>query len=428
MTSRGDLLKWEGGIAEEGRDTVEGMSRTSRLLRSPQFPAILLLATAGLGLLLANLPTHDAIAGMLGAHFGIPGTALDLSVSHWVSDGVLAIFFFVVALELQYELTRGELNSVRVAIQPAIAAAGGILVPIALYLWIAGSDPSAAGWPIPTATDIAFALGVLAVFGRGLPSAVRAFLLALAILDDIVGIVFIAVLFAHGLNLLLLGLGVLAVIVFAVLSRRLRGSATPVVAVLMAIVGVVAWGLFAASGVHATIAGVMLGLVMAPRAADPIRHALEPWVNGLVLPLFAFVAAFVVIPQVPLEELSPAFFAILVALPVGKLIGIGAFGALAQLIRPRGAPPAIRFPDVLAAGALGGIGFTVSLLLANLAFAGDAAVKDQAILAVLLGSVIALVVAAVLVSWRAKVHRAIGDAEDDEPDEDEDEEAYGDER
>ncbi|PRB00237.1 Na+/H+ antiporter NhaA [Microbacterium sp. MYb64] len=405
------------------------MSRTSRLLRSPQFPAILLLATAGLGLLLANLPTHDAIAGLLGAHLGVPGTALDLSVSHWVSDGVLAIFFFVVALELQYELTRGELNSVRVAIQPAIAAAGGILVPIALYLWIAGSDASAIGWPIPTATDIAFALGVLAVFGRGLPSAVRAFLLALAILDDIVGIVFIAVLFAHGLNLLLLGLGVLAVIVFAVLSRQLRGRATPVVAVLMVIVGLVAWALFAASGVHATIAGVMLGLVMAPRAADPTRHALEPWVNGLVLPLFAFVAAFVVIPQVPLDELSPAFFAILVALPVGKLIGIGAFGALAQLIRPRGAPPAIRFPDVLAAGALGGIGFTVSLLLANLAFAGDAAVKDQAILAVLLGSVIALIVAAALVSWRAKVHRALGDAEDEEPaDESDEEETYGHER
>lgn len=405
------------------------MSRSSRLLRSAQFPAILLLASAGLGLLLANLPTHDTVAGILDAHLAVPGTGLDLSVAHWVSDGVLAIFFFVVALELQYELTRGELNSVRVAIQPAIAAAGGILVPIALYLWIAGSDPSATGWPIPTATDIAFALGVLAVFGRGLPSAVRAFLLALAILDDIVGIVFIAVLFAHGLNLLLLGLGVLAVIVFAVLSRQLRGRATPVIAVLMVIVGLVAWGLFAASGVHATIAGVMLGLVMAPRAADPTRHALEPWVNGLVLPLFAFVAAFVVIPQVPLEELSPAFFAILVALPVGKLVGIGAFGALAQLIRPRGAPPAIRFPDVLAAGALGGIGFTVSLLLANLAFAGDAAVRDQAILAVLVGSVIALIVAAALVSWRAKVHRALGDAEDDEPaDESDEEETYGHER
>ncbi|MBS1907118.1 MAG: Na+/H+ antiporter NhaA [Actinobacteria bacterium] len=405
------------------------MSRTSRLLRSAQFPALLLLAAAGLGLLLANLPSHDAIAGILDAHLAVPGTGLDLSVSHWVSDGVLAIFFFVVALELQYELTRGELNSVRAAIQPAIAAAGGILVPIALYLLIAGPSTGsgtgvASGWPIPTATDIAFALGVLAVFGRGLPSAVRAFLLALAILDDIVGIVFIAVLFAHGLNLLLLGLGVVAVIVFAVLSRRLRGRATPVVAVLMVIVGLVAWGLFAASGVHATIAAVMLGLVMAPRAADPTRHALEPWVNGLVLPLFAFVAAFVVIPQVPVQELSPAFFGILVALPVGKILGIAAFGAVAQTIRPRGAPPAIRFPDLLAAGALGGIGFTVSLLLANLAFAGDASVRDQAILAVLLGSMIALVVAAALVSWRAKAHRALGDAEDDEPAEDDTEEDW----
>ncbi|VXB14315.1 Na(+)/H(+) antiporter NhaA 2 [Microbacterium sp. 8M] len=398
------------------------MSRTTRLLRSPQFPAILLLATAGLGLLLANLPTHDAIAGVLHAHLGVPGTPLDLSVSHWVSDGVLAIFFFVVALELQYELTRGELNSVRVAVQPAIAAAGGILVPIALYLLIAapsaGSGTGAAGgWPIPTATDIAFALGVLAVFGRGLPSAVRAFLLALAILDDIVGIVFIAVLFAHGLNLLLLALGVVAVAVFAVLSRLYRrdGWSRPVLLVLMVVVGIVAWCLFAASGVHATIAGVMLGLVMAPRVADPTRHTLEPWVNGLVLPLFAFVAAFVVIPQVPVSELSPAFFAILVALPVGKLVGIAAFGAVAQTIRPRGAPPAIRFPDLLAAGALGGIGFTVSLLLANLAFAADPAVRDQAILAVLLGSVIALLVAAVLVSWRAKAHRALGDAEEDDP-------------
>ncbi len=198
------------------------MRRPTRLLRSAQFPAILLLAAAGLGLLFANLRTHDALAGVLDTHLAVPGTGLDLSVSHWVSDGVLAIFFFVVALELQYELTRGDLRSVRAAIQPAIAAAGGILVPIAIYLAIAGSGASATGWPVPTATDIAFALGVLAVFGRGLPSAVRAFLLALAILDDIVGIVFIAVLFAHGLNVLLLVLGLIAVAVFAVLSRALR--------------------------------------------------------------------------------------------------------------------------------------------------------------------------------------------------------------
>ncbi|MDQ4215356.1 Na+/H+ antiporter NhaA [Microbacterium capsulatum] len=405
------------------------MSRTTRLLRSAQFPAVLLLAAAGIGLLLANLPTHDAVAGILGAHLAVPGTGLDLSVSHWVSDGLLALFFFVVALELQFELTRGDLSSVRAAIQPAIAAAGGILVPIAVYLLIAGASTgsaagTASGWPVPTATDIAFALGVLAVFGRGLPSAVRAFLLALAILDDIVGIVFIAVLFAHGLNLGLLAVGLVAVAAFAVLSRLLRGRRSPVIAVLMVLVGLVAWGFVSASGVHATIAGVMLGLVMAPRAAGPTRHALEPWVNGLVLPLFAFAAAFVVIPRVPVGALSPAFFGILVALPVGKLVGIAAFGAVAQRIRPRGTPPAIRFPDLLATGALGGIGFTVSLLLANLAFASDAGVRDQAILAVLLGSVMALLLAAVLVSWRARAHRAAGDAADDEVDEDDVEEAW----
>jgi NhaA family Na+:H+ antiporter len=392
------------------------MSRTTRLLRSAQFPAILLLTAAGLGLLLANLPSHDAIAGVLGAHLAVPG--LDLSVSHWISDGVLAVFFFVVALELQYELTRGDLRSARAAIQPAIAAAGGVLVPIALYLLVVGpstgSGSVSAGWPVPTATDIAFALGVLAVFGRGLPSAVRAFLLALAILDDIVGIVFIAVLFAHGLNLVLLVLGVVAVTVFAVLSRLLGGRRSGVVAVAMVIVGLLAWGLFAASGVHATIAGVLLGLAMAPRVADPTRHALEPWVNGLVLPLFAFVAAFVVIPRVAIQGLSPAFFGILLALPAGKLVGISVFGALAQRIRPRGTAPAIRFADLLAVGALGGIGFTVSLLLANLAFAADPAVREQGILAVLLGSVLAMLLAAVLVSWRARAHRAAGDAEDED--------------
>ncbi|WP_295011560.1 Na+/H+ antiporter NhaA [uncultured Microbacterium sp.] len=395
------------------------MSRLSRSLRSAPFSAVLLLAAAALGLLLANLGSHDAIAGLLDAHLAVPGTGLDLSVAHWVSDGVLALFFFVVALELQYELTRGELNSLRVAIQPAIAAAGGILVPIALYLLIAGRDASATGWPIPTATDIAFALGVLAVFGRGLPSAVRAFLLALAILDDIVGIVFIAVLFAHGLNVLLLVLGVVAVAVFAVLSRMLQRRPSALLRVLMAVVGVVAWGLFATSGVHATIAGVLLGLVMAPRPADRARHVLEPWVNGLVLPLFAFVAAFVVIPQVPVDQLSPAFFGILLALPIGKLVGIALFGALAQRVRPPGSDPAIRFPDLLAAGALGGIGFTVSLLLANLAFAGAPGVRDQAILAVLFGSMVSLVLGAVLVSWRARAHRRAGDSDDEWGDEDE---------
>ncbi|MFC9984138.1 Na+/H+ antiporter NhaA [Microbacterium keratanolyticum] len=381
------------------------MSTSRNPLRSQQFPAILLLVAAGVGLLLANTPAHDGIAGLLDAHIAVPGTMLDLSVAHWVSDGLLAIFFFVVALELQYELTRGDLNSVRKALQPAIAAAGGIVIPVVVYLMIAGGAETSSGWPIPTATDIAFALGVLAVFGRGLPSAVRVFLLALAILDDIVGIIFIAVLFAKDLDFVMFLLGVVAVAVFAVLSRMLRGGARIPVAIAMVLVGLVAWGLVASSGVHATIAGVMLGLVMAPKPADQTRHVLEPWVNGIVLPIFAFVAAFVVIPQVSPTELSPAFWAIVVALPVGKLLGIALFGWVAMRIRPKGAAPALPFVDILAAGALGGIGFTVSLLLANLAFAEDAVIRDQAILGVLLGSLISLVLAAVIVSARARGYR-----------------------
>ncbi|MEX0159242.1 MULTISPECIES: Na+/H+ antiporter NhaA [unclassified Microbacterium] len=377
-------------------------------LRGQQFPAVLLLVAAGLGILLANLPSHDALAAVLDFHIAIPGTVLDLSVEHWVSDGLLAVFFLVVAIELRHELTHGELDSPSKAVQPAIAAAGGVLVPIAVYLLIAGDSATATGWPIPTATDIAFALGVLAMFGRGLPSNVRVFLLALAILDDIIGIIFIAVLFAHDVQWLFLALAVAAVVAFWLLSRLLHAKGHPAVAVAMVVVGIVAWGLVASSGIHATIAGVMLGLVMSPVPAARTRHALEPTVNGAILPIFAFVAAFVVIPALSPTELSPAFWGIAVALPVGKIIGISLFGWLAMRIRPRGAAPALPFADLVAAGALGGIGFTVSLLLANLAFATDAGIRDQAILGVLVGSLVALVLSGIIVSLRARAYRRQG--------------------
>ena len=379
-------------------------------LRGQQFPAVLLLLAAGLGLLLANLPTHDTLAAVLDFHIAVPGTSLDLSIAHWVSDGLLAVFFLVVAIELRHELTHGELDSPRKAVQPAIAAAGGVLAPIAVYLLIAGGGATATGWPIPTATDIAFALGVLAMFGRGLPSTVRVFLLALAILDDIIGIIFIAVLFAHDVQWVLLALAVVGVVCFWLLSRALHANGHVLIAVAMIVVGIITWGLVAASGIHATIAGVLLGLVMSPVPAARARHALEPAVNGGILPLFAFVAAFVVIPALAPGELSPAFWAIVVALPVGKIIGISLFGFIAMRIRPKGAAPALPFLDILAAGALGGIGFTVSLLLANLAFASDAGIRDQAILGVLVGSLIALVLSGIIVSLRARWYRRLAAA------------------
>jgi len=383
------------------------MSDTRNLLRTQQFPAVLLLAAALLGLLLANLSTFGPIDAVLGFHIAIPGTSIDLSVAHWISDGLLAIFFFVVAMELQYELTRGELNSFSKAVQPAIAAAGGVIVPIIIYLVIAGGGQTATGWPIPTATDIAFALGVLAVFGKGLPAAVRVFLLALAILDDIIGIVFIAVLFAHDLNWIMLLLAVVGVVAFGFLSRMLPVKRSGIVITAMIVIGVLVWALVLLSGIHATIAGVMLGLAIAQSPSMRARHVLEPWVNGAILPIFAFAAAFVVIPAVSPAELSPAFFGIAVALPVGKIIGITVFGWIAIRIGSKGRSPALTVTDLIAAGTLGGIGFTVSLLLANLAFAADAETRDQAILGVLVGSLISVVLAALIVSSRAAWHRKV---------------------
>ncbi len=374
------------------------------LLRSARFPAIVLLASALLALVLANSPLGPAIAGVKETYLGIPGV-FEMSVGHWIQDGLLAIFFFLVAVELQYELTSGELNSARKALQPAIAAAGGVLVPIGVYLLFAAGSDAADGWPIPTATDIAFALGVLALFGKGLPPAIRIFLLALAILDDIVGIIFIAVLFTDGVNVGLLALAALALIVFGFLSRQLDSRARLPLIVILIVLAIVTWVLVYLSGVHATIAGVGLGLVMAQQPALRARHELEPWVNGVVLPLFAFSAAFVVIPAVSPAQLSPAFWGVLVALPVGKIVGIALAGWLSLRVGNRGAAPHLTFADLIAAGALGGIGFTVSLLLSELAFVGAPLVRDEATLGVLAGSAISIVLAVVLISLRARHYR-----------------------
>jgi NhaA family Na+:H+ antiporter len=375
------------------------------LLRSERAAALVLLLAAAAGLLAANTAIGPALMGFQDAHLAIPGTPLDLSIGHWVSDGLLAVFFFVVAIELKHELTAGELDSVSKAIRPAIAAAGGVLVPAAIYIAITLGSGFEKGWPIPTATDIAFALGLLAVFGRGIPSRLRVFILALAILDDIIAILIIATLFTDDANLVFIGCAAVGVAAFGFLSRYLGSRARIPVAVVMVVVALVTWALVYESGVHATIAGVALGLVMAHKPAMRTRHALEPASNGFVLPVFAFFAALVAIPQVPLSQLSPPFWGILVALPVGKMIGIALGGWLGSFVGPRDQKPQLTVLGLATAGALGGIGFTVSLLMNELAFAGAEEVADEGTLAVLLGSVISMVVAAILVSLLAARHR-----------------------
>jgi NhaA family Na+:H+ antiporter len=378
------------------------------LLRSERHSAALLLAAALLGLIAANSPFGSALLDAKDTHIGLPFAGLDLSVGHWVSDGLLALFFFLVAVELKYELTAGELNSPSKAVAPAIAAVGGVLVPAGLYLLLAGGSGYGGGWPVPTATDIAFALGVLAVFGKHLPAGVRVFLLALAILDDLIAIVLIAVFFTEDVSLPFLAGAAATVALFAWLGNRFARDARGLHGLRLAamiLLAVLTWYFVYRSGVHATIAGVALGFALARRPAARTVHVLEPFSNGLVLPLFAFSAAAVAVPAVGLGELSAPFWGILLALPLGKLIGITLGGWLAGIVSRRQGGTALSLPNVITVAALGGIGFTVSLLMNELAFAGSEEVADEGTLAVLLGSGISIVLSAVLLTARSAHYR-----------------------
>ena len=376
------------------------------IFRSERYAAISLAAAAVLGLVLANSVAGPGLIELFASHIGLPALELDLSIGHWITDGLLVIFFFIVAVELRHELTVGELNSVKHALAPGIAAVGGVVVPAALYLVIAGPD-FAQGWPIPTATDIAFALGLIALVGRGLPGRIRVFLLALAVLDDLIAIVIIAVFFSHSIDFLALGMAVVAVYLFRFIGCQGRITNATIRTTLLIIVALFAWYFTVLSGVHATIAGVALGLVLNPRLAQQAAHALQPVTNAVILPLFAFASALVIIPAVSPAELSPAFWGIAVGLPVGKIIGIMIAGSIVALIAKRGEAPEtlIRGWDLLTVAAVAGIGFTVSLLMNELAFAGNNAIRDEGVLAVLVGSAVAIAVGGSLVSWRSRHYR-----------------------
>jgi NhaA family Na+:H+ antiporter len=371
------------------------------LFRSDRTAAMLLLAAAALGLTLANGPAANALFALTGAHLGIPGTPFDLSVSHWITDGLLAIFFFLAAIELKHELVHGELNTPRKALVPTVAAVGGVVVPAAIFLAVVRDPALQDGWPIPTATDIAFALGVLALVGRNLPGRIRVLLLALAVIDDLLAIAIIAAFFTDELHPLPLVLSVPVVLLFGLASSRMRTGRPGTLAVLIPL-AVLAWVLVFLSGVHATIAGVALGLAMAGSRASRTRHALEPWSNVVILPLFAFVAALVPIPPTPLGELSPVFWGIVIALPLGKLIGITGGMMVAGRLAARASRRALPFGDVLVIAGLGGIGFTVSLLMNDLAYAGAEDVAVEGTLAVMVGSLAAAMLGIALTVVRAR--------------------------
>ena len=390
----------------------------------------LLIGAAFLALLWANSPWRDAYqalsATVVGpAAIGPLPVHLDLSLSTWAADGLLALFFFVVGVELKQEFVAGSLRNPKEAGVPMIAAVGGMAVPALIYVAVVLGlgDPGALhGWAIPTATDIAFAVGVLAIFGRGLPTAIRTFLLTLAVVDDLLAIVVIAIFYTSEIQWLAL-LGTFVCVALFLWHVRSR---TPRWFVLLPLAAV-AWALMHASGVHATISGVLLGFTVPALAmhgearsrTTQYEHRLKPLSSGIALPVFAFFAAGVSLvdgdgPGAVIGQ--PVVAAIAAGLVLGKLIGVLGTTALVTRLTPLRLPDGIGVRDLLPVGLLAGIGFTVSLLISELSFGGSEH-TDGAKIAILGASVLAAILGAVSLRWDARRARAADMNLDGRPDE-----------
>lgn len=402
-----------------GRGTWREAEYIRDLLRTETVGGAILLLAAAAALLFANSPWRAAYGTLRNITVGPAALHLDLSLSAWASDGLLAIFFLVAGIELKREFTAGDLADPRKAALPIAAAVCGVAVPAILYAAVVtlsgGGGDVLRGWAIPTATDIAFALAVLAVIGTHLPSALRAFLLTLAVVDDLIAITIIALFYTTSLNLLALAGALLPVVAWHVLLRRRIFS--PFV---LAVPALLTWGLVHASGVHATVAGVLLGLtVPVSRAleADPRRrstaerleHRLRPFSAGVAVPVFAFFAAGVTVVGGGFGEAlaDPVVPAVVIALVVGKAVGIlGGTWVLAKFTRAE-LDEDLAWSDVLGLSLLAGVGFTVSLLIGELAY-GTGSPRDEHVrLAVLLGSLTAALLAAGVLRLRERHYRRV---------------------
>ncbi|WP_329280239.1 Na+/H+ antiporter NhaA [Streptomyces sp. NBC_00691] len=407
-----------------GRLPLPERQHLTDALRTETVGGVLLLLAAVVALVWANTPLSASYETVSDFHIGPAALGLDLSIQHWAADGLLAIFFFVAGIELKRELVAGELRDPKAAALPVIAALCGMAVPALVYALVNTlGNGSMDGWAVPTATDIAFALAVLAVIGTSLPSALRAFLLTLAVVDDLFAILIIAVFFTSDLNFAALGGAFAGLFVFWLLLRKeVRGWYVYVPLAL------VIWGLMYNSGVHATIAGVAMGLMLRCTTregekhspGERIEHLVRPISAGLAVPLFALFSAGVSISGGAIHDVftQPVTLGVVLGLVVGKAVGIFGGTWLAARFTRAELNPDLAWPDVFAVAALAGIGFTVSLLIGELAFAGDEVLTDEVKAAVLMGSLIAAVLASVLLKLRVRKYQAL--VSDEERDEDED--------
>jgi Na+:H+ antiporter, NhaA family len=406
-----------------GRLSLPERNFVAEALRAETVGGVLLLVAAVTALIWANIPAlHDSYESVSNFHLGPHALGLNLSVAHWAADGLLAIFFFVAGIELKRELVAGDLKDPKAAALPVVAALCGMVVPALVYtLTNLTGGGSLGGWAVPTATDIAFALAVLAVIGTFLPSALRAFLLTLAVVDDLFAILIIAAFFTNTIDFAALGGAVLGLVVFWLLLRKgVRGWYVYVPLAL------VIWALMYNSGIHATIAGVAMGLMLRCTTregeehspGERIEHLVRPLSAGLAVPLFALFSAGVAVSGGALADVfaQPETLGVVLGLVVGKTIGI--FGGTWLTVRFTRASVSedVAWADVFAVASLAGIGFTVSLLIGELAFEGDAALTDEVKASVLLGSLIAATLATVLLKLRNAKYRRIWEAEERDDD------------
>ncbi|ASR38398.1 Na+/H+ antiporter NhaA [Prauserella marina] len=369
---------------------------------------ILLLCATVIALVWANSPLADVYQSVKDFRVGPEFLHLNLTIGDWAKDGLLAVFFFVVGLELKRELVVGDLSNVKAAALPIVAAIGGMIVPAGIALTVGWGSPGIdKAWAIPVATDIAFALGVLALVGSALPGAARVFLLSLAVVDDLGAIIVIAVLFTAGFDLVAAGIAVAALALYAFLQHK-RVQAWWIYVPL----AIVVWVAVHTTGIHATIAGVALGLLTRVRSdkgerhspAVRLEHRLQPWSAGLAVPVFALFAAGVAITGGALGAVftEPVPLAVICGLLIGKVVGIMGASALAVKLGLATLPSSLAWRDVGALSMLGAVGFTVSLLIAELSLEGEQAELAKA--AVLIASAIASLTAALLLVRRSKVH------------------------
>ncbi|MEQ1716668.1 MAG: Na+/H+ antiporter NhaA [Hyphomicrobium sp.] len=358
---------------------------------------VILCIAAIVALIVANSALAPAYEHALHAHvtLGVAGLSLTKTALHWINDGLMAIFFFLVGLEIKRELMVGALASGKTAALPAIAALGGMIVPALIYAAINWDNTVALrGWAIPTATDIAFAVGVLAVLGSRIPPALKIFLLALAIIDDLGAILVIAIFYTSNLSLLALMLAAAGTLVLFAMNRQHVTQIWPYIAV-----GLFVWLCVLQSGVHATLAGVVTALSIPLAAGSPERegplekleHAIGPWVSFAILPLFAFANAGVPLAGISFGDLAaPIPLGIALGLFVGKPLGIYSFARAAIASGVAAMPEDTTRAHLFGASVLAGIGFTMSLFIGLLAFP-DPALATYVRLGVLTGSLLSAI-------------------------------------